>query len=214
MSYTMTKEKNIISFLADGKTTPYTFDVNTGIFYGLKKQPIKSYPPNFKKWIAENHQVSAVIGLLYTTWNYPNNITGNWLAIPLNELANYSDLFKVADKLDNIGYNTDNINYNKTVLKFINSHFKKFSKAFKENPNITLIGFYNNYNRQMWEEKNHLKPNGHLTAELIDKLYENRRYYPEDKTSYVVNYLTHGLLEFLNDTWGDSAFRKIQKYFE
>ena len=42
MSYTMNKEKNLIKFLADGKKVPYTFDVNTGIFYGLKNQPIKN----------------------------------------------------------------------------------------------------------------------------------------------------------------------------
>ena len=31
----MNKEKNLIKFLADGKKVPYTFDVNTGIFYLL-----------------------------------------------------------------------------------------------------------------------------------------------------------------------------------
>ena len=220
MSYTMNKEKNLIKFLADGKKVPYTFDVNTGIFYGLKNQPIKNYPTNFKTWVRQNSNESAIIYLLGKMFDYPYNYKNNWKDITLGELVNYVDLFKCMDKLDSIGYNTELVNCDTTIIKFVNSHFKKFTKAIKENPNLDMRDFYNNYVKQTWREENKLTPNEHLTEEMIQLMYANKSKYPTDKVSYVAYYLSHGLFEFFEIRTDDyyystnGIFDKINKYFE
>lgn len=220
MSYTMNKEKNLIKFLADGKKVPYTFDVNTGIFYGLKNQPIKNYPANFKTWVRQNSNESAIIYLLNKMFDYPYNYKNNWKDITLGELVNYVDLFKCMDKLDSIGYNTELVNCDTTIIKFVNSHFKKFTKAIKENPNLDMRDFYNNYVKEAWREENKLTPNEHLTEEMIQLMYVNKNKYPIDKVSYVAYYLSHGLFEFFEVRTDDyyystnGIFDKINKYFE
>ena len=220
MSYTMSKEKNLVKFLADGKTVPYIFDINTGIFYGLRNQPIKQYPAKFKSWVRQNSNNSAVIHLLQRLFDYPYHYTERWEEISLNELVNYVDLFKCMDKLDSIGYSIRLISDSKTIIEFVNSHFKKFTKAIKENPQLDMNAFYNLYGEWAWRKENNLIPNEHLTEEMIHLMYVCKDSYPIEKTSYVAYYLSHGLLDFfdinINDSYyiSNTPFQKIKKYFE
>lgn len=219
MSYTMNKEKNLIKFLADGKKTPYIFDVNTGIFYGLKGQPIKTYPSEFKIWVNENRNESAVLMLLNNMFHSPYRFHDDWSMITLNELTNYADLFKCMDKLDSINYDIDCICGDVSTIKFINNHFKKFTKALKENPEMTMEEFYLTYNKNMWLEKNKIKVNEHLTEELIDELYKYRNHFNiNNRLSYVVLYLSRGLRDFFDDVRYEyeynRIFDKLRRYFE
>ena len=83
MSYTMNREKNIVCFLADGKSNPYKLDVNTGVFYGLGGKPIKSCPTGFGGWIDSHRNDSNILFLLYSVRSNPSRFdTRAWTDCP------------------------------------------------------------------------------------------------------------------------------------
>lgn len=115
MNYTMNKEKNLYLFYQEGKTVPYTLDVNTGIFYGLKHKAITKYPAGFKTWATEQ-----------------NNLVLQFL---LNDKIDKKYLL-LADKMINIGYQGQFLyGYSNKLLQCVNDHFKEFVAYINEIPN-------------------------------------------------------------------------------
>lgn len=94
-----TKDKNIITFTIDGANGVYKFDLSSGIFYGLKGNPVKTNP---KK--------SAIANMFYP---YRNCNQGSQLAYTLyymfdynhhtNRFTSYVSALSVAERLDNMG---------------------------------------------------------------------------------------------------------------
>ena len=223
MSYTMNREKNIVCFLADGKTNPYKLDVNTGVFYGLGGKPIKSCPTGFGGWIDSHRNDSNILFLLYTIRSNPSRFDMGWNIPSMDRLSELADLFKVADKLESIGF-TDRNDYTKENLMMVNKNFKDFAKYVRENPNATIYQYKTVGAKSRWLAEHKLVADGHLTDEIIEMLWNYKNYYDNNKTSLVAYYITHGLYDFFNiepqsvrfsNTSGvSSMFEKIKQYFD
>ena len=214
MAYTITKEKNLYNFTMEGKTKPYVLDINTGILYGLSGKAIKNYPPHFKDALSDNQYTDGIIGFLAYETNW-------WCNLPLAELPTRVNKLKTIDRLNSIGYyNIHTISrhdYDDDTLNCIDKHFKKFVKARKENPNLTIGEFAEVYAETMWREKHHLTPDTHLTENILHNLYRNKNEYPSKYTSYVVHYIRHGLTDYYytidNEIDMYTMYRKLRSYF-
>ena len=91
----LTKEKNIVSIMLEGKVKPYTIDINTGIVYGLRGTPIKQMKVNhsdFGRNINTNTWFNRMLYITFSGWGvtYTNRFVGNLPAL------------KVADSLTNL----------------------------------------------------------------------------------------------------------------
>lgn len=221
MSYTMSKDKNIISFLNNEKTTPYTFDVNTGIFYGLSKKPIKNYPPYFKSWVARNYTMSNVVCLLEMCMEYTRTITGDWETINAGDLTSYAKLFKIADKLDSINYNNVSIHYNREELELVGRNFKDFARTYNEDNSTTIHSYCETFGYRKWAKDCGIVANDHLTDDMIKSIYERRDRFDKKYAKYVAHYISKGLYDFYNvgsnlhNCWGpiNNVYEQIHNYF-
>lgn len=100
MAITVTKEKNIISILVEGKTAPYKFDINTGIMYGLRGKAIKNVTAEVYRGLVpfcNKTEVAEVIA----------DITDGQ-ASKMGALAQYADILRIADSFDNLGISLGN----------------------------------------------------------------------------------------------------------
>ena len=90
----LTKEKNIVSIMLEGKVKPYTIDINTGIVYGLRGTPIKQMKVNRIDFnnITTNNWFDYI---LYTTFN-------SWGITYTDRFVNNLPALKVADSLTNL----------------------------------------------------------------------------------------------------------------
>lgn len=125
---TITKERNIISFRLDGKSSDYRFDINTCVLYGLKGEPIKTNPNK-----------TALRNLLSSQYNYH----GSWshleqalyrlfdICSRTEHYANYIKVITTADKLDALDIR---VFYNFYDLEYIADNFKEYAKYMRENP--------------------------------------------------------------------------------
>ena len=178
MEFTYKKEKNLVSFMAEGKEKPYIFDINTGKFFSLTGKELVSFPKGFKDWLP-SHCDTNVLKVLYRLGK------------------NYKDskFFVVADKLENIKYSLDYYEVDNNLI-YINQHFKQFAKYYKENPNATINGFIEYNTKIKWMQKYNLE-NSNLPSGLINMLYSCGSLFG-DRIPLVVYYITHGLYDFYN----------------
>lgn len=86
---TVTKEKNLYNVLLEGKTKPYVLDINTGIIYGLRGNPIKSIPHE----VYQSFDRKTNVGMVIEEIRY-------WC---MGNLTQYSDILQIADSFDNLG---------------------------------------------------------------------------------------------------------------
>lgn len=91
----LTKEKNIVSIMLEGKVKPYTIDINTGIVYGLRGTPIKQMKVNridFGRNINTNNWFNCMLYTTFSSWgithtyNFVNNLTALKVADSLTNL--------------------------------------------------------------------------------------------------------------------------------
>lgn len=92
----LTKEKNIVSIMLEGKTKPYTIDINTGVIYGLRGTPIKQMKVNRNDFVASIKTNNWFNYILYTTF-------ASWGVTYTNNFANNLTALKIADSLTNLG---------------------------------------------------------------------------------------------------------------
>lgn len=208
----ITQEKNNIYFFIEGKTVPYTFDINTVTFYGLSGKPIKNVPSGIRECINKYRDdiltVKYINELLY------------WRKVKFSNFINYQNIFAIVDRLNSIGYHND-IGYNDDEnIVFVGKHFKKFSQAFNENNNLTIREFCCRYQENEWRKKYNLTPNEHITDDMIQALYNQRRNFNENEMNYIIKYISKGLFEFYDfgtenySYYGeDNIFRKLRRYF-
>ena len=225
MSYTMSREKNIVCFQSDDKAKPYKFDVNTGMFYGLTGKPIKSCPTGFGKWVEENYRTNNIVYMMYTVRSNPQSYNMGWNIPTMDRLSEVAALFNIADKLGSIGYSFKSCDEcRRDTLLDLDKTFKDFAKYIRENPNGSIREYQSVGAKDRWLRQHKLVADGHLTDEIINMLWDNRRMYAEDKTSLVAYYITHGLYDFFNiepqsvrfsSSCGvSSMFEKIKQYFD
>ena len=93
-----TKEKNLVTFLIDGTSGKYVFDIETGIFYGIKGNPIKTCPHRSTICnLLQSKQKAEMSNLAFALHD---------IFYRYHQTADYirrADYFKAADKLDAIG---------------------------------------------------------------------------------------------------------------
>lgn len=208
----ITQEKNNIYFFIGEKTTPYTFDINTAIFYGLSGKPIKTVPSGIHECIREYRDdiltVRYIGQLLYDR------------KVKFDNFINYQNTFAVLDRLNSIGYHND-IGYNGDEnVAFVGRHFKKFCQAFNEDNNLTIYEFCYRYKENEWRKKYNLVSNEHITNDMISVLYDHRSNFNENEMNHIIKYVSKGLLDFYDfgtenyNYYGeDNIFRKLKRYF-
>jgi len=228
MNYTMSRDKNIISFQAENKAAPYTFDINTAIFYGTSGKPIKQWPTGLGKWV-EIAGPEIGSNVVYLMRNIRKNTSAyikfHYDKPTLEEMATLSTLFRIADKLQSIGYAMQNQDDTDPYsLEYINKYFKVFARYIKETERPSIYNFMRENAKNIWMAENHLVLNAHLTQYMVDRMWESRACYPAEYTSHVAYYLSRGLYEFYevepktgrysNNDGASQMFYSIKRYFD
>lgn len=225
VNYTLSRERNLLHFLMEGQTNPYTLDVNTGVFFGMSGKPVKSCPKGFGDWIYENRRENNVLFLLSNIRDYPHlYIAGNYnCAKPkMNELEQFASLFSTADRLESIGYHMKNGDDVKTqVLDFVQKHFKGFVRYLRENPNGSMAAYKLANEKAIWAKEVGITEGGHFTQYMIDMLWRRRDQFTTEQIPLVVYYISRGLYDFFSieeqsDRWGNNGYecRMFEKLFE
>lgn len=139
----VTKDKNIVEFVPDGKATGYKLDINTGILYGLKGFPVETYPSFVVKASneLENKSNENTI-MIVKNFNIIRNRSDSYeyrIRMTLKDMQSTSILLLV-DKIINATTRVSLYEITYDDLKYIDAHFADFVKYMK-NENI-----YNGYN--------------------------------------------------------------------
>ena len=121
---TYRKEKNLIIISLDGVNGEYKLDINTGVYYGLRGNPIKT--------------VNRRIEIYRMFWNIP--CTTNLIYILRHLFDNgvnfatshYLELARIAEKLDAVGVPAKG--WNTTQFQFLEAHLKEFVAWKKAHP--------------------------------------------------------------------------------
>ena len=92
---TITKEKNLIKVLLDGKTAPYILDINTGIVYGIRGKAVHTVPKEAFRGFCPYRPQTEVQKVIYS-------ITSDKCSY-IKSLQLNKDILQLADSFDNLG---------------------------------------------------------------------------------------------------------------
>lgn len=233
MIHSVTKDKNFLMFNIGGNRA-YKFDINTGIWYGLKGKQLAGSAfaglVNYLECYGDMRDSHNVLFLLRCIRLHPVGY-GIHHTVKMNEYAQFADYFKIADRLDSIGYKKKwTQEYSLDNLKKMSTYFKPFAKWLKDNAEKNFMDFLKEREYEEWVTKHHLIPNNHgLTETLIKHLWNSRYRFKDDEIDYVVYYATHGLTDWydieqvtLTSRFGgayrssqwDNMFSKIASYLK
>lgn len=164
----ITKNKNILEIRINTEDKYYTFDINSGIFYGKNSKPIKNFPTDRTKLKTAFYAMHTLLG----------NILGTIVRDNMNTEICSSPFYKqailCADKIDGL-HIKDTIHYTAEDCYLINQNWKdfikyvqictkngdkfnyatqnKFSKWLKWERAKTTMGIYSAHiNQEMWEK--------------------------------------------------------------
>ena len=217
MDFTINRDKNYISFLADGKNKPYVFDINTGILYSIQSKPLKRLPPKFKTCVhyysGTNNMVFALMDrIIYDPYQYSENWSFN-----LSLFAENAELFRTADKLSSLGYVCKNrADVNKNNLTIVNENFKAFAKYFNDNKKNSVSSFVHEMYPLIWAKKHNVEENEIFTLDVIRTLINS--YFTEEQTDYIIRCMCRGVCYFFINKDGGFDYRsmldRFKKYFD
>lgn len=165
----LTKEKNIVSIMLEGKAKPYTIDINTGVVYGLRGTPIKQIKVNhydFGKNINTNTWFNRI---LYTTFD-------SWGVTYANKFANNLTALKIADSLTNLGVPYIARYCRDYILTDIAPHLNDFITFIKRVDSGEQIDY-----DEWWEEiqyKGFLKEHNLSADKVSYETYKELKNYP------------------------------------
>lgn len=122
---TITKEKNIMKIEVSGTSGYYTFDVNTGVFYGKKGNPIKTIPAH--------HEISRAFSSTNTQLGLTIARVMNWNGAEARRLTrnDYIKAYIGADKVDGLALGVK-LDYSPDDYEYINDNFTAFVKYARE----------------------------------------------------------------------------------
>lgn len=203
------KDKNFLNIWIDGKAKPYKYNINTGEMYGLKGGVITSVPQGLYSVVSQNYNQSNVLYYLYEIMR--------WRQSDIMGMSNdRKDRLLLCDRLDSIGcpvdYNT--YNYLDQFAKAISSMpnaFSVFAEWLKANPNGSMRDWVTANAKQMWCIGNHIEVNEHLTAEMVDWLYNRKDRFKPEWLSTIAYWLPRYLWDFYNKS---PDINRIQCVFE
>lgn len=152
---TYTKEKNIITITLDGSNGSYRFDINTGIFYGIKGLPVKICPRKREIYSLFCPRNRSGSNLAYIVSRVFDN-GGNTSAYP-----NYVSAMQGADKIDALGFPLLSLYYEHYA--YLNNNIKSLSAWLKDHDKSEFV--YHNFSR--WCEFDKAKKSLGAAADLL-----------------------------------------------
>lgn len=198
------KNKNFLELYIN-KETPYKFDINTGILYGIKGQPLKNPPKGLKTILEQNSKSSNVIKYIC----YTHSMRG----VSYVDFNNYTDELRLCDRLDSINYKVEYISYlTPRNIYFINKNFKKFVSWLKDRPehNNSIDTFIDEFELEVFLEEMSVQIDEHFTEEMAK--WCCRTNFNKEEMRWVIYYLSRGLWEFYeNEEY--YLEKKLRKYF-
>ena len=198
------KNKNFLEIYIN-KETPYKFDINTGVLYGIKGQPLKNSPKGLNVVLEQNSKSSNVINYIwYKHYSY---------GVPYAQFKDYTDELKLFDRLDSINYKVEYISFlSERDIEFLGKHFKRFVNWLKDRPehNNGISTFIDEVKLEVFLEKMNLQIDEHFTREMAN--WCCRVNFNKEQMRWVVYYLIRGLWElYENEEY--YLERKLQQYF-
>ena len=168
---TYRKEKNLIIFSIDGVKGEYKLDINTGLFYGVKGNPIKTIPSGHYlneifPWSDETSNLVAVLRSMFA--NHRNT----------SVFRGYTKVLIGADRLDAIGI--PRIEYcHKEWFIYLGDHIKEVAAYYKVNGEFDYCTF-----RQCLEFEEAKKKYGkNLLDGMTPEMYVGLNQYMNDLTA-------------------------------
>lgn len=198
------KNKNFLEIYIN-KETPYKFDINTGILYGIKGQPLKNSPKGLNVVLEQNSKSSNVINYIY----YKHFAYG----VSYAQFKDYIDELKLFDRLDSINYKVEYISFlNQRDIDFLNKYFKRFVNWLKDRPehNNSINAFIDEIKVEVFLEEMNLQIDEHFTQEMANWCCEVN--FNKEQMRWVVYYLVRGLWDF-HENEEYNLERKLRKYF-
>ena len=196
MTFTISREKNIISFLAEGKSKSYDFDINTGILYSLADKPLKNFPSGFKTCVSEHREDDIILFTMYEMLNSTYKWNNGW-SFKLADFQKPAQFLMIADRLNSIGYTRverDKWRYSSAMLSMINEHFKDFVKYVKEEEEPTLEHFCENVYPALWAEAHGIEMNEVIDAEFIKAIMSQE--WTAEQIEYLIKCIRRGVPYF------------------
>lgn len=135
---TYTKERNIITIKLDNATGDYRFDLNTGVFYGVKGKPVKTCPRHNDIRYMFNYETndSYLAYALADMFRFGNTATYTYevyrIQVSAAEKLDALNIPKFRVSLHNLPYLADNIKALRDWLKENDSNAFNFS-TFRDN---------------------------------------------------------------------------------
>jgi hypothetical protein len=159
---TYRKDRNIITFNLDGVNGEYRLDLNSGILYGIKGNPIKTCP---KK--------SAIVDVL---WSNTDKTYANLRSLLRSMISNntytsayprYVEALSGAEKLDALG--VGELWCDLDGYKYIGKHIKEFNAYRNEKG---LRNFHYSYFRKWLNYENAKKTLGNMAEQMTEEMYD------------------------------------------
>lgn len=131
---TYRKERNLIVISLDGTSGDYRLDINTGVFYGIKGNPVKTCPRRSEiRSLFPCYRSDGGNNLAYVLHSMFDN-NGNTAAY-----ANYVEAMQAADKVDAIGVGL--LCLRKECYIYLGNHIKDLAAYVKEHDTFTYRDF-------------------------------------------------------------------------
>lgn len=198
------KNKNFLEIYIN-KETPYKFDINTGVLYGIKGQPLKNSPKGLNVVLEQNSKSSNVVGYIW----YKHYASG----VSYAQFNKYADELKLFDRLDSINYKVEYISFlSQREIEFLNKYFKRFVNWLKGRPEHanSISTFIDEIKVEIFLEEMNLQIDEHFTQRMAEWCCNT--YFNKEEMRWVVYYLIRGLWE-LYENEGYYLERKLQQYF-
>ena len=152
-----TKDRNIITISLDGVNGNYTLDINTGVYCGVKGNPIKTVPNK------------SAVRQMFNRWNNNDTNLGRAICIMLDnttktsQFVGYVETLQSADKIDAVGLDCkylydDQMIYLAKNIKYLSAWLKNNDKARFEYPTFKTWCEYEKVRNSLGNLANTLTP--------------------------------------------------------
>ena len=204
------KEKNILMVYVDGKDRPYKINIENGLVYGLKGNPMKSTPAGMPSAFCSHLNDTNLIKLLY--------VLHDRYGAKYCDFSKWVEFLLFWDKVDSLNCEKVATNCwemtNHIYIRFANEHFKEFAKWVKDNNNVSLEKFYSECAFAVWCKKNNLHPTEYITEEILRAIMQNpETFNTPEKIKYALYQAQRGLFNFGYSYSYNFAIEKLRNYF-
>ena len=164
------KEKNLLKYYLDDKTTPYMVDLNSGKLYGLSGKQIVSIPSPISHYMnyeckLENDNYSHFLKrfLRFTT---------SMAQLP-KEWIRKADYISAYDRFIAVGYTPDELNDRWCMdnLLILIKHIKHFAKLKADCGGVVLVDLrfeYQELKKSLWLKENGLENNRYFNGAMCE----------------------------------------------